>query len=316
VLNDIQAKSGAYYKNRQILNSNVLHENKSIEDIASDIPANYQFDRWNAYNSDDDYNKLSEAQIINNKIERANVFQQSYDNNVRGLEADKQIKVNAAKNAIDTERNGLSTTIERLKAEIATCENGLTGLDAKLKDKVKIAKSEYNTAKAVLDNDPNMNSEYADVEPVDTSEIQAVIDNAKTMVKHLNEYKRMQTMEVRVDEMQERSDELTRKIELARELPSTILKTATIPVEGLTVVDGVPFVKGRPLSNLSDGEKLDLCVDVTISKTGQLKLILLDGVQDLDTKSKEAIYAKCKAKGVQIIATRTTDDEVLTVVKL
>jgi hypothetical protein len=60
-----------------------------------------------------------------------------------------------------------------------------------------------------------------------------------------------------------------------------------------------------PLSNLSDGEKLDLCVDVAISNPKGLQIILIDGTERLDDESRAALYAKCKAKGLQFIATRT-----------
>ena len=78
---------------------------------------------------------------------------------------------------------------------------------------------------------------------------------------------------------------LTDKIELARELPATILAQATIPVEGLTVKDGVPLIHGLPISNLSDGELLELCVDITVSRPGQLGIILVDGAERLDSVS-------------------------------
>ena len=66
--------------------------------------------------------------------------------------------------------------------------------------------------------------------------------------------------------MKKQSEELTEKIELARSLPGEILKDAVLPIENLTVKDGIPLINGLPVSNLSEGEKLDLCVDVAISK--------------------------------------------------
>jgi exonuclease SbcC len=71
-----------------------------------------------------------------------------------------------------------------------------------------------------------------------------------------------------------------------------------------------------PISNLSDGEKLDLCIDVAIQNPKGLQIILIDGVGRLSTSWKERLYQKCKDKGLQFIATRTTDDEDLTVVEL
>ena len=82
------------------------------------------------------------------------------------------------------------------------------------------------------------------------------------------------------------------------------------------MVDGIPLIHGLPISNLSDGEKLDLCIDVTLQKPNGLQIILIDGVEKMSTNLREQLYQKCKDKGLQFIATRTTDDEELTVIEL
>ena len=161
-----------------------------------------------------------------------------------------------------------------------------------------------------------LSDEYAGQEVQDTSALFAEVSEAERMRSHLNEYRRMVDMQKEVESLTEQSTELTRKIELARELPATILAQASIPVEGLTVEDGVPLIHGLPISNLSDGELLELCVDITVSKPGQLGIILVDGAERLDSVSRERLYAKCKAKGLQLIATRVTDSEEMEVVEL
>ena len=75
--------------------------------------------------------------------------------------------------------------------------------------------------------------------------------------------------------MQKESNSLTEKIELARTLPGTILETAEIPIEGLSVKDGIPLINGLPVSNLSEGEKLDLCIDVAIQNPSGLQIIIM-----------------------------------------
>ena len=95
-----------------------------------------------------------------------------------------------------------------------------------------------------------------------------------------------------------------------------ILKAATIPVKGLTVENGKPLINGLPISNLSEGQKLDLCVDVALSKPNNLNLILLDGVEKLSDENRELLYNKCKEKGLQYIATRTTNDNELIITEL
>ena len=136
------------------------------------------------------------------------------------------------------------------------------------------------------------------------------------MKKHINEYRRMERLQAALIIKQEQSAEFTRKIELARKLPGQVLAEAKLPVQGLTVKNGKPLVNGLPLSNLSDGEKLDLCVDVALGNPKGLQIILINGTESLDDKSREALYAKCKAKGLQFIAARTTNDDELKVVEL
>ena len=136
------------------------------------------------------------------------------------------------------------------------------------------------------------------------------------MKSYLNEYNRMKDYEVKIEELRIQSNEYTRKIELARDLPALILREATIPIKGLTVKDGIPLIDGKPVNNLSEGEQLMLCVDVALSKPNSLKLILLDGVEKLSKKNRELLYNKCKEKGLQFIATRTDNNDELIITEL
>jgi len=318
VLDQIQADNGVYYQTRQQINSDRLYKRKAAEEIAASIPERFDAAKWEAYDTGAKYAELSRIQQENGKIARAKAFRDSYNDKLRGISADRDIAISNAKDAISGERDGLNRTIERLKAEIKAAEDKLTGLDSKLNDKVKLAQADFETAKAKLDADTGVADQYADKEPTPTAALQEEITTAEAMKKHLNEHARMKRMQDEVDELTEKSEALTEKITLARTLPGQVLAEAKIPVEGLTVKNGIPLVNGLPLSNLSDGEKLDLCVDVTIAKKndGVLQIILIDGAERLDDVSRAALYMKCKSKGLQFIATRTTNDDELQVVEL
>ena len=210
----------------------------------------------------------------------------------------------------------MTSTIERLKAEITAAQDKLSALDSKLADKIAVVDGQFEAAKAKLDKDTAVADKYINEEPVDLTPLTEEVTEAEKMKSHLNEYHRMKTMQSELDKLNEDSEELTRKIELARALPGQILETATLPVEGLTVENGVPLINGLPISNLSEGEQLDLCVDVTISKPQALQIILIDGAEKLSDANRERLYAKCKSKGLQFIATKTTNDEAMEVVTL
>lgn len=316
VLNDIQSEKGVYFQTRQDINREIRNKTAFISDIAKDIPQGFQAEKWEAYDLSEAYTKITKAQEYNSRIERAKLFKDSYDNKVRGYQAEMEIAVSNLKSAIAAEREQLTSKIERKKAEIKAAEDKLNSLSDKIADKAKIFESEYREKVAKLDNDIKVADEYTGKQLVDISAMQAEVKTAEEMKKHLNEYKRMKSMQDELETLEEHSKALTSKIELARELPGEILKTATIPVKGLTVKDGIPLINGLPVSNLSEGEQLQLCVDVALSKPNSLQIILIDGAEKLSEKNRIALYEKCKEKGLQFIATRTTDGDDLEVTYL
>ena len=316
VLNDIQSEKGVYFQTRQDINREIRNKTAFISDIAKDIPQGFQAEKWEAYDLSEAYTKITKAQEYNSRIERAKLFKDSYDNKVRGYQAEMEIAVSNLKSAIAAEREQLTSEIERKKAEIKAAEDKLNSLSDKIADKTKIFESEYREKVAKLDSDIKVADEYTGKQLVNISAMQAEVKTAEEMKKHLNEYKRMKSMQDELETLEEHSKALTSKIELARELPGEILKTATIPVNGLTVKDGIPLINGLPVSNLSEGEQLQLCVDVALSKPNSLQIILIDGAEKLSEKNRLALYEKCKEKGLQFIATRTTDSDDLEVTYL
>lgn len=316
VLNDIQSEKGVYFQTRQDINREIRNKTAFISDIAKDIPQGFQAEKWEAYDLSEAYTKITKAQEYNSRIERAKLFKDSYDNKVRGFQAEMEIAVSNLKSAIAVEREQISNEIERKKAEIKAAEDKLNSLSDKIADKTKIFESEYREKVAKLDSDIKVADEYTGKQLVNISAMQAEVKTAEEMKKHLNEYKRMKSMQNELETLEEHSKALTSKIELARELPGEILKTATIPVKGLTVKDGIPLINGLPVSNLSEGEQLQLCVDVALSKPNSLQIILIDGAEKLSEKNRIALYEKCKEKGLQFIATRTTDSDDLEVTYL
>ena len=192
----------------------------------------------------------------------------------------------------------MSASVERFKAEIKAAEDKLSGLDGKLKDKVEIAEGQYREKLAKLDADVKVADEYINKDPIDTTADEDEVRTAEAMKKYLNEYKRMMSLQEDCFLLKEESKKLTEKIELARNLPGRILEEATLPVEGLTVEEGVPLINGLPISNLSEGEKLELCVDVALTKPNSLQIILIDGAERLSDENREKLYQKCKEKGL------------------
>ena len=189
-------------------------------------------------------------------------------------------------------------------------------LDNKYASVISDTKSETIAEKAKLEENIKVANEWASKEKKNTEVLENELKIAEQMKSHLNEYDRIIDMRAKVKSLEEQSQQLTDKIEVARELPGQILATANIPVKNLTVEDGIPLVNGLPINNLSEGEKLQLCVDVSLSDDNNLKLILIDGTEKLSEENRNKLYKICKEKGLQVIASRTTDENQLTVIDL
>lgn len=316
VLDQIQSKNGDYWKRREAANREEYYKRQTIENMASKFPANYDVNYWSAYDVREKTAQLQIIQTENSRITRARAFFDDYQSKVRGYEAERDIAISAERNATSADRISLERTIERLKGEIAAAEATIAGLDERFAAKVEVAELQYREKVAKLDGDIKIAEEYKDRQITDCTALQKEIDNALAMKEFISEFRSMKDMEADRQRLIAESEALTEKIELARTLPGTVLASADIPIENLTVVDGQPLIKGRPIANLSSGEKIDLCVDIALAQTDKLDLILLDGAEALDDTSRAELYSRCLSRGVQIIATRTTSDDELIIAEL
>lgn len=224
VLNQIQAEDGEYYKARQNINRDIRNNRAFISDIAEGLPENYDAKKWEDFNLTDKLKELMTIKEKNNRINEAKQFINSYDNRVKGYEAERQISIAAEEKNITLERENLQKEIARLEEQIKADIDKINGLDKTLEDKKKIADLEYQRKVAALDESIGRAKELSVLEPIDVTELQNECDLAEKMKSYINEYKRMKDYEKQIEELNDKSEEYTRKIELARNLPRTNFK--------------------------------------------------------------------------------------------
>ena len=316
VLDDIQSKNGDYWKRREAANREEYYKRQTIADMAAKFPAHYDVNYWATYDVRAKTAELQRCQKHNSEIERAKAFYSGYQNKVRGIEAERDMAIASEETAINAERVSLEKSIERLHSEIREKETALQGLSKSFQDKKELLETRCREKIAKLDGDIRVAEEYKDKQPVDIRELQKEIDDALKNKEFVSEYRSMMQMEKDRNRLIDESKKLTEKIELARALPGIVLEQSEIPIKNLSIRDGQPLINNRPIANLSSGEKIDLCVDIALAQTDKLELILLDGAESLDAESRDELYRRCIAKGVQIIATITTSDNELIITEL
>lgn len=316
VLRDIQSEEGYYFRTRQDLNREARNKKAFIDEIGSSLPKDYNAAFWESVNLSQLYKKIEGIRHVNKRIEDARNIMKNQDAKIRSFQADRDIEIASLEKEITFERSNIEKEIERLKAQITALETRKGNLEEIKSHKVKAIEQTYKANVAQYETLVSEHQEWASKSPENASVLCEEAQTAETMKSHINEYHRMVELQKDVERLTAASENFTGLIEKARLLPGEILKECKLPIEGLTIEDGKPLINGLPINNLSDGEKLSLCVQVATQKENSLNLLLIDGVEKLSTQNRASLYEQCKAKGVQFIATRTTDDEDLTVLEI
>ena len=316
VLYDIQKEDGYYFQHRQDINREIKAKKAVIADIGEALPVDYDGAKWENANIGDLYTKIERIRKENHDIEYARSIIDGHDQKIRKFQADREIALAALDREMTSESNNIDTELASLEERIKSLKDKKAGLVGKKKDKEKAIESEYKASVAKYE---AQSAEYVELSKKSTTPVDDLVDeadNTEKMKSFVGEWKRMLSIQEDVVTLEEQSRKLTEKIEKARSLPGEILEEAEIPIEGLSVKDGIPLINGLPVSNLSEGEKLSLCVDIAVQNPGGLQIILMDGVEALSDKNRKALYERCHSKGVQFIACRTTNDSELLITEI
>jgi DNA repair exonuclease SbcCD ATPase subunit len=122
--------------------------------------------------------------------------------------------------------------------------------------------------------------------------------------------------EAEADALSLASKHLSNLIEEVRQKPAQLLQGADLPVEGLSTNEaGDILVHGLPISELSTGESLMLACEIAIASLPPdgLRIVLVDGLEQLDKANRTKMFDRLAAAGVQVLACEVTDSD-LTVI--
>jgi exonuclease SbcC len=316
VLSDVQAEKGYYFRTRQEINRESKNKQAFISEITDALPEKYKASDWVGKSLSELYTKIETIQEKNRQIEKAQIIVENEENKKRSFDSSKKIALSALNSEVNGERNRLEKEITSLETRIKEAKRDLSVLEEKKLFRVEKIELKYEADIAKFAGTIEENKAITKEKTQDTSTFSKEAAYIEKMKGHIGEYNRMCGYEIEVENLITIAKVLTEKIEKARTLPGEILAQSKLPLENLSIENGIPLIMGLPINNLSDGEKLELCVDVATLKKNVLNLLLIDGIEKLSPKNAKILYAKCKAKKVQFIATRTTSDDSLTIIEL
>lgn len=233
---------------------------------------------------DADKRILESNSRLDNELEQA----------VERLKIQYQSKKLAAKEDIQREIEQTKGFISEYREQIAEKKSALDNIaEHERKDLEKITDHEANLISAENAKSGNAQQVIADTVLVDLKPLDNAATVAAEMKEYLREWERMNDIiKGKIAPKEARSADLTAKIEKARELPKELLKTAALPVEGLTVdAKGQIRINDTLIDGLSEGEALAFAFKLARAQAGDLKVICVDGWQNLGSKQQEIIDA-------------------------
>lgn len=320
VLQQIAAEDGFYFQQRQNINRDIRNKKAFIEEIMKELPENYNAAKWEAYDLQEIHSKIEKARQHNAQIEKAETLKANYDNKIRGFQSIKELEEQRLLKGLQERECELKADIAKLQEMLNSAQKELNSLNDVCSDKKAVIEANYEKQVAQFNEELKAFEPYLQQQKINIVPLQEEAAEALKMKQQLPQYNKMLAMNNELAELQADSDEYTRKIELARTLPATILAEANMPLGEMSIDGDQVLIKkpngDLPISNLSEGEKLDLCVDIALKNKTGLQIVLIDGVEKLSPINRQHLYDHCKASGLQFIATRTTDDNELTVVEL
>ena len=320
VLQQIAAEDGFYFQQRQNINRDIRNKKAFIEEIMKELPENFNAAKWEAYDLQEIHSKIEKARQHNAQIEKAETLKANYDNKIRGFQSIKELEEQRLLKGLQEREGELKADIAKLQEMLNSAQKELNSLNDVCSDKKAVIEANYEKQVAQFNEELKAFEPYLQQQKIDIVPMQEEAAEALKMKQQLPQYNKMLAMNNELADLQAASDEFTRKIELARTLPAQILAEANLPLGEMSIDGDQVLIKkpngDLPISNLSEGEKLDLCVDIALKNKTGLQIVLIDGVEKLSPINRQHLYERCKASGLQFITTRTTADNELTVVEL
>ena len=255
---------------------------------------------------DDVDRRISETNVrLDNELEQA----------IESLKLQYQAKKQSAREEIQQEVEQSRVFIAEYKEQAAEKKAALSNIDEhERKDLEKITDHESNLIAAENEKSGNAQQVIDTTDWIEPEPLKHAADEAASMKEYLREWERMNDIiREKLTPKEERSAELSAKIKTARELPKELLKTASLPVEGLSVDDqGRIRIDGTLIDGLSEGEALGFAFKLAKAQAGTLKVICVDGWQNLGSRQREIIESS-KQDDYQYFVLETVDGQDLNI---
>jgi len=233
--------------------------------------------------------------------DRISTVKAKADEKRTGFKDDMQNEKLKEKDAIQAQENKITQKTEELNSLDALEKQELETVDFKLESEIKHENLKLGEAAKYIES-------YTEVE---VEPLQQEADQVAEMQSYLRQWDMM--IDIRDNKLVSKERDsavLTERIAKARTMPSELLKTAHMPIDGISVDEkGLIRINGTLIGSLSDGEKLELAMKIAKAQAGELKVICVDRWESLDKKSQDLLLKDMENDNFQYFITQVFDTE-------
>ena len=182
--------------------------------------------------------------------------------------------------------------IDELIEETTRKLHELTEKAALLDKQVKDAAKSPNELK--MESTAELEESIANIDEINRK-VRANLDKEKAEADAANYRKQYQELDIRLNEVRQQ------KIDL--------LRSADLPLPGLTVVEGELVYRGQRWDNMSSSEQLRVATAIIRKINPECGFVLLDKLEQMDLETLNEFGAWLETEGLQAIATRVSTGE-------
>ena len=177
VLKDIEVK---YYKEREEVNRQIMTLKVQCESIKKELPGNYDGEEWREKNIQEYYNKISEAQSINNLIDKAKALQEGIENKIAAINADADSQKSRINLKYKEEEADLKDVIDLAKKKIVDASNYIASAEQrKENERFKLDEAKKQE---IADIEEKYNAMFNQI----SSEVDAEVEEKKSLIEIQN----------------------------------------------------------------------------------------------------------------------------------
>ena len=178
---------------------------------------------------------------------------------------------------------------------------------------LKQAQERYDAA---LNNFKLADVDFGELEDKSTEELERNIAEIDEINKKVRANLDRERAEQEAEDLRDQYNELTHQIESLRQERRELLEGADLPLEGLSVESGELVYKGQKWDCMSGAEQLIVAASIVRKLNPDCGFVLLDKLEQLDSKTLEEFGSWLETQGLQAIATRvSTGDECAVIIE-